>query len=274
MNLVPLALYVVAFIAYGWHFARRTPAIGRSATTILVAAALAHTFIIGMETMEAGQVPVGGATSAISMFVWLLAVAYLYTEVTTDERAMGVFILPLLIALQAIPALKSDTEIRSSVLRGWLFGLHVSSLLFAYASFALAFVIGVTYVLLFKEIKSKHLGFFYARLPSLQILDLMNQRAIVVGWVFLTVGLLAGAIFAVQARASDAGVAQVQAMSLADPKIFVALVCWAVYSFELFAARRIGWGGRRTAYLSALGFAIVLLNFVPVSYFLTKSHSF
>jgi ABC-type transport system involved in cytochrome c biogenesis permease subunit len=274
MNLVPLALYLVAFIAYAWHFARRTPAVGRAATTILVAAALAHTFIIGMETMQAGQVPVDGATSAISMFVWLLAVAYLYTEVTTDERAMGVFILPILIALQTIPALKAEPEVRSSVLRGWLFGLHVSSLLFAYASFALAFVIGITYVLLFKEIKSKHLGFFYARLPSLQILDLMNQRAIIVGWVFLTVGLLAGGMFAVQARASDGAVAQVQAMSLADPKIFVALVCWAVYSFELFAARRIGWGGRRTAYLSAVGFAIVLLNFVPISYFLTKSHSF
>jgi ABC-type transport system involved in cytochrome c biogenesis permease subunit len=274
MNLVPLALYFVAFVAYAWHFAKRTPVSGRTATTILVAAALAHTFIVGMETMEAGQVPVGGRASAISMFVWLLAVAYLYTEVTTDERAMGVFILPLLIALQAIPVLKSDPEVRSSVLRGWLFGLHVSSLLFAYASFALAFVIGITYVLLFKEIKTKHLGVFYARLPSLQVLDQMNQRAIVVGWVFLTVGLLAGAIFVVQARASDAAVAQVQAMSLADPKIFVALVCWAVYSFELFAARRIGWGGRRTAYLSAVGFAIVLLNFVPISYFLTKSHSF
>jgi ABC-type transport system involved in cytochrome c biogenesis permease subunit len=63
-------------------------------------------------------------------------------------------------------------------------------------------------------------------------------------------------------------------MSLLDPKIFVALLCWAVYSFELFAARRIGWGGRRAAYLSAVGFAIVLLNFVPISYFLTKSHNF
>ena len=41
-----------------------------------------------------------------------------------------------------------------------------------------------------------------------------------------------------------------------------------------FAARRLGWGGRRAAYLSALGFAIVLLNFVPVSYFLTNSHNF
>ena len=47
-----------------------------------------------------------------------------------------------------------------------------------------------------------------------------------------------------------------------------------MYSFELFAARRIGWGGRRTAYLSAVGFLIVLLNFVPISYFFSKSHNF
>src|SRR6476646_3168148 len=266
MNFVPLALYTAAFVAYGWHFSRRAPAVGRSATTILVAAVLAHTFVIGMETMESGQVPVGDATSAISMFVWLLAVAYLYTEVTTDERAMGVFILPLIVALQAIPAFKAPADVRSSVLQGPLFGIHVSSLLFAYSWFALAFVIGITYVLLFKEIKTKHLGVFYARLPSLQVLDQMNQRAIVVGWVFLTIGLVAGFVFALEAH--------VPAMSIEAPKIFVALVSWVVYSFELFAARRIGWAGRKAAYLSAVGFAIVLLNFTAISYFLTSSHKF
>jgi ABC-type transport system involved in cytochrome c biogenesis permease subunit len=275
MNAVPLALYAAALVAYAWHFSQRNPVIGRSATTLLIAAALAHTFVIGMQTMEAGHVPVGGATSAISTFVWLLALAYLYTEMTTDERAMGVFILPLLVALQTIPAIRPTIEERAAVLQGPLFGVHVSSLLFAYASFALAGVIGITYVLLFKEIKAKHLGFFYARLPSLQVLDRMNQRAIVIGWVFLTIGIIVGVIWALQARGGyAAGDPRVQAMSLQDPKIFVALVCWFVYSFELFAARRIGWGGRRAAYLSAFGFIIVLFNFVPISYFLTKSHNF
>jgi len=274
MNVVPLALYVVALAAYTWHFARRDPLVGRSATTLLVAAVLAHTFLIGMKTMEVGHLPMAGATSAISTFVLLLAVAYLCIEVTTDERAMGAFILPLLAALQAIPAFRPGFEERAAVLQGPLFGLHVSSLLFAYASFALACVIGITYVLLFKEIKAKHLGFFYARLPSLQVLDSMNQRAIIFGWVFLTIGIVVGAIWTWQARVYAPGDPRVQNMSLQDPKIFVALVCWVVYSFELFAARRIGWGGRRAAYLSALGFAIVLLNFVPISYFLTRSHDF
>jgi ABC-type transport system involved in cytochrome c biogenesis permease subunit len=275
MNLIPLVLYAAALVAYAWHFARRHPMAGRTATTILVLAALAHTFVIGMQTMEVGHVPVAGVTSAISTFVWLLGLAYLYIEMTTDERAMGVFIMPLLVALQAIPALRPGIEDRAAVLHGPLFGVHVSSLLFAYASFALACVIGITYVLLFKEIKAKHLGFFYARLPSLQVLDRMNQVAIVIGWIFLTVGITVGAIWAAQAQGTyAAGDPRIQAMHVQDPKIFVALVCWMVYSFELFAARRIGWGGRRTAYLSALGFAIVLLNFVPVGFFLTQSHNF
>ena len=271
MNFVPLTLYAAALVAYVWHFAERQAASGRTATTLLVVGVLSHTFVIGMQTMEVGHVPVTNASSAISTFVWLLALAYLYTEMTTDERAMGTFILPLAVALQLIPSLYPGVELRAAVLQGPLFGVHVSSLMFAYASFALGGVIGITYVLLFKEIKAKHLGVFYARLPSLQVLDTMNRRVVAIGWVFLTIGLIVGFVWAGQAPSYDP---RVQAMSLQDPKIFVALLCWAVYSFETFVARRIGWGGRRAAYLSALGFAIVLLNLVPISYFATESHNF
>src|SRR6476646_8153888 len=199
MNSIPLAFYLAALVAYVLHFARRQPNVGRAATTLLVAGALAHTFAVGMQTMEVGHVPVTNASSAISTFVLLLVLAYLYTEMTTEERAMGAFILPLVVALQAIPALHPMAEEKADVLHGPLFGMHVSSLLFAYASFALACVIGITYVLLFKEIKAKHLGFFYARLPSLQVLDQMNQRAIQVGWLFLTIGLLVGFAWTLQA---------------------------------------------------------------------------
>src|SRR5262247_3773500 len=115
MNIVPLTLYVCALVAYAWHFAQRNSVVGRAATTLLVAAALSHTFVIGMQTMEVGHVPVAGATSAISTFVWLLALSYLYVEMTTEERAMGVFILPLLIALQSIPAFGTGIESRSAV---------------------------------------------------------------------------------------------------------------------------------------------------------------
>jgi ABC-type transport system involved in cytochrome c biogenesis permease subunit len=272
MHLLPLLLYACAAGAYLAHFAGRDRSIGRLATGLLGGAVLTHTFIIGMQTVQVGHAPLVGTTAAVSAFVWLLGLAYLYVELTTDERAMGVLVTALLALLYLIPALDPGVNPRPSVLQSPLFSLHVLAMLFAYASFALAGVLGVTYVLLFNEIKAKHLGYFYARLPSLQVLDVMNGRVVTIGWIFLTIGITVGGIWASQVQGSSDP--RARAMSAVDPKILVALVCWGVYSFALFARRAIGWTGRRAAWLSALGFVIVLLNFVPVGYFLTKSHNF
>jgi ABC-type transport system involved in cytochrome c biogenesis permease subunit len=269
---LPLAFYVAAAVAYVSHFARRDARMGRAATALLGAGVLAHTFLIGMQTVEAGYAPLVGTTAAISAFVWLLGLAYLYVELTTDERAMGAFVTILIVSLAILPALHPEVQPRPPLLRSPLFTVHIMSVLFAYASFALAFVLGITYVLLFKEIKAKHLGFFYARLPNLKVLDVMNGRATTVGWIFLTCGVIIGGIWATQVHASPDP--RAQAMSMADPKILVAILCWATYSFAVFARRVIGWSGRRAAVLSTIGFVLVLLNFVPISYFLTRSHNF
>jgi ABC-type transport system involved in cytochrome c biogenesis permease subunit len=274
LNLLPLVLYAAAGVAYAVHFARRSPTTARTATTLLLFAALAHTFVIGMQTMEVRHVPIANPSRAISSFVWLLTLSYLYLELTTDERAMGVFILPIVVALQTVPVLYPGVETRDPVLDSPWFWVHVLSLLFAYASFALAGVLGLTYMLQFKEIKKKHLGYLYTRLPSLQILDTMNSRAVTIGWIFLTVGLAVGVVWMTQARTIAPDNDNLQAMSLQDPKVFFALLTWALYSFAVLARGTMGWNGRRAAWLSALGFAIVLLNFLPVSYFVTTSHTF
>lgn len=274
MNLIPLVLYAAAAVVYAVHFARRQPAVGRMATTLLLLAALSHTFVIGMQTMEVRHVPFSSRSHAVSSFVWLLALSYIYLELTTDERAMGVFILPIAVGLQTIPAFSPGIENADPVFDSPWFWVHVASLMFAYASFALAGMLGLTYMLQFKEIKKKHLGYFYTRLPSLHVLDAMNSRAVVIGWLFLTVGVVVGVVWAAQARALAPGNSNLQMMSLDDPKIFIALLTWVVYSFEVLARSTMGWTGRRTAWLSALGFAIVLLNFLPVSYFVTTSHTF
>ena len=95
----------------------------------------------------------------------------------------------------------------------------------------------------FKEIKKKHLGYFYTRLPSLQTLDVMNSRAVAIGWLFLTVGVVVGAIWTAQARVAAPNDPNLQLMALNDPKIFVAVLTWAVYSFAVFARRTMGWTG-------------------------------
>ena len=106
------------------------------------------------------------------------------------------------------------------------------------------------------------------------MLDTMNSRAVAVGWLFLTIGVIVGAVWTAQARSIAPDDSILQAMAFDDPKIFIALITWVVYSFAVISRQAMGWNGRRAAWVSAVGFAIVLLNFLPVSYFVTTSHTF
>jgi ABC-type uncharacterized transport system permease subunit len=274
LNVLEFLLYAAAAVLYGLHFARRSPGAGKAATACLVAGLVAHTFVLGMHTMRVGYLPLVGQGAAISAFVWLLTLTYLYVELTTSERAMGAFVAPFVALMAIVPLTSAAPAERPAVLDSPLFGLHIASVLVAYAAFALACIVGLTYVLLFRELKRKQPGLFFARLPSLAALDHMNVRAVTVGLIFLTLGVAAGIVWAAQARGYAPDDPRVQAMSLADPKILIALVSWAVYAFQMFARVKMGWGGRRTAWLSALGFAIILINLLPVGYLVDTSHAF
>jgi ABC-type transport system involved in cytochrome c biogenesis permease subunit len=106
------------------------------------------------------------------------------------------------------------------------------------------------------------------------VLDAMNSRAVAIGWICLTIGVVVGVIWANQAQAAFPGDPNLEAMSLADPKVFISVVTWVVYAFAVLSRRTLGWTGRRAAWLSASGFAIVLLNFIAVSLLLPTSHTF
>ena len=267
-------LYGIACAAYVWHFANQKPLAGRVATGLLLVSVLVHTFELGMYTMELGVPPMAGRTGAISTFVWMLAVSYLSIEVSTDERGIGIFVTPLLVALQGLVA---HGEMPTDVPRYFatpFVAIHVGALLFAYASFALACVIGITYVLLFRELKRRTPGMFFQRLPSLQALDRMNLRAVWIGWLLLTIGLVGGALWLRDVSGQMANDPRLPHMTLTDPKILMAVVTWLVYGVLLASRRWAGLTARHSAWLSAVGFALVLLNFLPVAYFFARSHNF
>ena len=73
MSFILLALYAGSAVAYALHFARREASVGRTATTLLMVAVLVHTFVVAMQTMQAGQFPISTTSLAVPAFVWLLA---------------------------------------------------------------------------------------------------------------------------------------------------------------------------------------------------------
>jgi cytochrome c-type biogenesis protein CcsB len=133
------------------------------------------------------------------------------------------------------------------------------------AAFAMAFGIGLMYLVQEHYVKSRHLGGLFQRLPSLQILDEINYRLITIGFPFLTLAIITGAIWAESAWGS---------YWRWDPKEVWSLITWFIYAGVLHLRLTAGWRGRKAAILSIIGFAAVLFTFFGVNFILQSKHTF
>ena len=96
-------------------------------------------------------------------------------------------------------------------------------------------------------------------IERLEDLDQLGFRTVVLGFLLLTVAIVAGAVWARQ----EWGVNWVW-----DPKAVWTTLSWLVYALYLFVRIRAGWRGERAAWLAASGFALSILIFLSTNYLL------
>lgn len=264
LNVVPV-LYAVALFLYGLAFARDEGWPARLARPALILAILVHLgYLVGF-TAFFEYLPVVSTFQAAGLVGFAMAVLYLLVETRTGTRSTGPFALALVTLFQVLSALypKLNRDM-PEVLESTWFSLHVTAAVIGYAGFALAAVFGLLYLLQYRQIRSKQFGLLFHRLPALEVLDRMNLRAAVLGWGFLTLAIAAGTIWGLSAFPQD----------LADAKLWVAALTWAVYGAAVIGHRFAAWRGTPMAYASLVGFLVVLFSFFAVNFFLTGYHEF
>ena len=205
---------------------------------------------------ESGRIPVTNFFEAINFLGMGIILVFLIMEFRFKIAALGSFMLPLVVILM-IPAatLSSNIEELKPILKsGWL-GIHTSLAVLGDAAFAFAFIIGIMYLIQERQLKSKHLGAIFHRLPSLEVMDTLSYKAISFGWPLFTLGMITGSLWAESAWGTYWSW---------DPKETWSLITWAIY-LVLLHLRTIGWRGRKMAFLSILGFLFVLASFFVVS---------
>ena len=130
--------------------------------------------------------------------------------------------------------------------------------------FFVTFIAGFMYLLQERELKSKKPRTFYNQLPSLRTIDDLFLKFLVSGFTFMTVGLVAGIIWAEKDWVEGWH---------KDPKVLSAMATWGIYLLLIYLRATAGWRGRRAALISMLGFVSILFTFLGVSYF-GGQHSF
>jgi len=197
---------------------------------------------------------------------WAVAGIYLVFQFKTKTRLLGAFISPFILLLM-IAAVGQETgkSLLPENLRSWLTTLHLGFAIIGEALFVLASCAGAMYVIQNGSLKHKKLGKMSRLLPSLHDLDRINHLCLLWGFPILTIGIIAGAVFAGMAWNN---------LWHTDPKIIWSFVAWVIYGFLLHQRLAIGWKGSRMAVLSCAVFILFLLSFLAVRFCFTTLHNF
>ena len=207
-----------------------------------------------------------GSRSFFLFCAWAIAGLYLTFQFKTKTRLLGTFISPFILLLMiAAAGEESGKSLLPENLQSWLTTLHLAFAIIGEALFVLASCAGAMYVIQNGLLKHKKLGKMRRLLPSLYDLDLINHLCLLWGFPLLTIGIIAGAVFAGMAW---------NTLWPADPKIIWSFATLVIYGFLLHQRLAIGWRGSRMAVLSCMVFVLFLLSFLAVRFCFTTLHNF
>lgn len=201
--------------------------------------------------------------SSLSFFGLLIAMEYVVVQGFEHLPILGAFVTPFVVGFMTAASLVPPGTVSQILLppeleSSWLL-VHVPLIFVAYGAFAIAFAVGLAYLIQEHQLKSKKPSHLAFRLPPLEELDNLIFRIILLAWPVLTVGLVLGNLWAEKAWG--------QYLRWEDPKQIWSLITLAVYAGYLFLRIVSGWRGRRITYLSLAGFLMVLVTYMGVNHF-------
>jgi ABC-type transport system involved in cytochrome c biogenesis permease subunit len=266
MGYLSLAVYVASFCCYARILYVPNAWLGRLATLLLAGGIALHYYSLLERSHWMHTVPYDDLFGSMSLFAWLLGITYLGLETVHRQRSVGAFVTFLLAIWVALLGWLAPSAMPAPPpARGPLFAFHVTLNTWAYAAFALSFVMSLVYLVQDRMLRSHRSSAVFWRFPPLSVLDRMARSSVYVGLATLGVGVITGLIW--EHRLTGA-------YALGDPKVIVTIGIIAVYVLYLALSRNARWRGARAAVICALNFGAVLFSYTIVNLYLTKFHRF
>ena len=260
-------IYLAAFVFYFIRIIRGETLWGRLATITLSLGFAAQTVALILRWVESyhmgiGHAPLSNFYESLIFFSWTIVLLYLIFEWRIKNKSLGTFVVPVVFIAMAFASLSPNINNRIQPLipalqSNWLTS-HVMTCFMGYAAFAIAFGLGCMYII--KSLdrgNPDRSGVFLRLLPELDTIDELIYQSIALGFIFLSLGIITGSVWAHYAWGSYWSW---------DPKETWSLITWLVYAALLHARLVRGWRGKRIALMSLIGFACVLFTYLGVNY--------
>jgi ABC-type uncharacterized transport system permease subunit len=252
--LAVLAAYLIAAIHSILAFVNKRRSLQRVAEWSMLVGFILHTTALIADWVIDGHYPVFSLRETLSFLAWALVALYSVVLFRYRAQALGTFTMPLISVLTFIALISGSGSgnAPAAFSATWLFPVHTTLLIFAYAAFFIVFVASVMYLLQERELKLKTFGAIFHRLPSLTTVNELATIAGGIGLTLLTLGIVTGMFW------SSVRTGRIWHN---DPKEIFALLTWMLYFGLVIYRSTANWRGRRAAWLGVVGFALVLCTF-------------
>jgi cytochrome c-type biogenesis protein CcsB len=255
-----LAGYLTALLlATANLFARPQRRLTTATTSVFAAAAIAQTVYMVLRWIAAGRAPFSNMFESLVLFVWATVTIYLALQLRRRIPVLAAAT-ALLAVLTLAYASTFETKIEPlmpALRSNWL-TVHVFTVFLGYGAVALACLSSLGYLVVARRTN-------LARLELAQTLEAVTDKTISFGFLFLTVGIISGAVWANSAWGTYWSW---------DPKETWSLITWFIYAVFLHCRFMRGWRGKRAAWISVLGFASVIFTYIGVNFLLSGLHSY
>jgi ABC-type uncharacterized transport system permease subunit len=228
-----------------------------------VAGLFAHTVYLFYRTLEFYQNSGGGGSPLSSkqewyfIAAWLLVVVYLYLTCYHPKVPFGLFILPLVLGLIAVGTFLADPRPFPRGPASKMWGLvHAVSILLATVAVLVAFAAGLMYLGQDRRLKTKASPGPRLRLPSLERLQQITSRALVIALLMMGLGIVSGVLLnLIRWDRSD------RSLPWSDPVVVSTLLmfAWLLVASGVGVVYRPARAGRKIAYLTLVSFVFLVI---------------
>ncbi len=247
------ASYLAALGLELWHHFRPRPILRRLAQICGAAGLFAQTYFL-----VAKGAPLASQYGWMLFLAWILAIFYLFGSFHYQRLAWGVFVLPVILVLVSLGGLGALLDPHSNDPRpNQLFlidnvlsfqAAHAGLLLLATVGLCVGFIASLMYLYQAHRLKTKQLPVKGVRMLSLERLEMMNRRAVVLAFPLLTVGMLIGVVLMFSE----------QIKGWTDPRVLSTFVLWAAFAVLLYLRFGAHLRGRQIALWTIVTFGLLL----------------
>jgi len=261
---ITVLMYLLSSAAYLTYLFLQRDLLHKIGYGLFAAGFFAHSMALVLALIKSGQLPAGSLPGNLLIACWALSAVFIYFQFRFRLKVMGIFAAPLACLIMIpVSGMHWAPMPARTIFNNFWFVLHIVTIFSGEAMFALACAAGILYLTQEHAIKTKQRGFFFNRLPSLEMLDTAGYACITAGFTLLTIGLITGLVYARMVWGRFLGW---------DPKEIWSGISWLIYAVLLHERLTVGWRGRKAAIWSIIGFAILLFTFLGVNFLLEGHH--